>query len=49
MDTLWRGLADAVAGVHYAFMAFLVVGGFVGLALAEGHLGARACCRLGGR
>jgi Protein of Unknown function (DUF2784) len=29
MDTLWRELADGVAGLHYAFMAFLVVGGFL--------------------
>ncbi len=29
MNTLWRGLADGVVAVHYAFMAFLVVGGFL--------------------
>lgn len=29
MDTIWRGLADLVVGVHYAFMAYLVVGGFL--------------------
>ncbi len=29
MDTVWRVLADVVVGVHYAFMAFLVVGGFL--------------------
>ena len=29
MDTMWRGLADAVAGVHYTFMAYLLAGGFI--------------------
>jgi hypothetical protein len=28
VDSWWRGLADAVVGVHYAYMAYLVVGGF---------------------
>ena len=26
---LWLGLADAVVAVHYAYMAYLVVGGFI--------------------
>ena len=29
MDGFWRGLADLVVGVHYAYMAYLVVGGFL--------------------
>ena len=29
MDTLWRALVYAVIGVHYAYMAYLVVGGFL--------------------
>ena len=29
MHTLWRGLADAVVAVHYAYMAYLIVGGFI--------------------
>jgi len=29
MNTLWRGLADGVVAVHYAYMAYLVVGGFL--------------------
>ena len=29
MHTLSIGLADAVVGVHYAYMAYLVVGGFI--------------------
>ena len=29
MDTLWRILADGVAGMHYAYMAFMVGGGFL--------------------
>lgn len=29
MDTMWRALADVVVGVHYAFLAYLVVGGFI--------------------
>jgi hypothetical protein len=29
VDTVWRVLADVVVGFHYAFMAFLVVGGFL--------------------
>ena len=29
MNSLWRGLADGVVGLHYGYMAFLVVGGFV--------------------
>ncbi|MDP9093148.1 MAG: DUF2784 domain-containing protein [Actinomycetota bacterium] len=29
MDTLWRRLADGVAGVHYAYMAYMLVGGFI--------------------
>jgi hypothetical protein len=29
VDTLWRRLADGVAGVHYAYMAYLLVGGFI--------------------
>jgi hypothetical protein len=28
VNSLWRALADAVVGVHYAYMAYLVVGGF---------------------
>ena len=26
---MWRGLADGVVAVHYAYMAYLVVGGFI--------------------
>jgi hypothetical protein len=29
MNTLWRGLADGVVAVHYAYVAYLVVGGFI--------------------
>jgi uncharacterized protein DUF2784 len=29
VDTVWRALADVVVGFHYAFMGFLVVGGFL--------------------
>jgi uncharacterized protein DUF2784 len=29
VHTLARGLADAVVGVHYAYMAYLAVGGFI--------------------
>ena len=29
MNGIWRALADAVVGVHYAYMAYLVVGGFL--------------------
>jgi Protein of Unknown function (DUF2784) len=29
VQTLSRGLADAVVAVHYAYMAYLVVGGFI--------------------
>lgn len=29
MHTLSRGLADAVVAVHYAYMAYLVAGGFI--------------------
>lgn len=29
VHTLWLGLADAVVAVHYAYMAYLVVGGFI--------------------
>jgi hypothetical protein len=29
VDTVWRELADVVVGFHYAFMAFLVAGGFL--------------------
>ena len=29
MDTVWRRLADGVAGVHYAYMAYLLAGGFI--------------------
>jgi hypothetical protein len=29
VDTLWRGLADVVVAAHYAFMVYLVIGGFV--------------------
>jgi hypothetical protein len=29
VDTLWRGLAGIVVGVHYAYMGYLLVGGFL--------------------
>lgn len=29
MDTVWRGLADLAVTAHYAFMAYLVLGGFL--------------------
>jgi len=29
VDTLWRGLADAVVGVHYAYIAYMLAGGFI--------------------
>lgn len=29
MDAVWRGLADGVVGIHYAYMAYLIVGGFI--------------------
>jgi hypothetical protein len=29
MPPLWRFLADVVLGLHYAFMAYLVLGGFI--------------------
>lgn len=29
MTTVWRGLAELVVGVHYGFLAYLVVGGFL--------------------
>jgi len=29
VNTVWRALADVVIGVHYAFLAYLVVGGFI--------------------
>ena len=29
VNGLWRGLADGVAGVHYMFMGYLLVGGFI--------------------
>lgn len=29
MDSVWRVLADVVVGLHYAFLAYLVVGGFL--------------------
>ena len=29
VDTLWRTLADVVVGIHYAFLGYLVVGGFI--------------------
>jgi hypothetical protein len=29
VNTLWRGLADTVIGVHFAYLAYLIVGGFI--------------------
>jgi hypothetical protein len=29
VDTLWRGLADAVAGVHYGYIGYMIAGGFL--------------------
>jgi hypothetical protein len=29
MSTTWRVLADAVVGVHFAFLAYVIFGGFV--------------------
>jgi hypothetical protein len=29
VDTMWRGLADGVVGIHYAYMAYMLVGGFI--------------------
>jgi uncharacterized protein DUF2784 len=29
VNGIWRGLADLVVGVHYTYMAYLVVGGFL--------------------
>lgn len=29
MDTVWRLLADVVVGLHYTFLAYLLVGGFI--------------------
>jgi ABC-type dipeptide/oligopeptide/nickel transport system permease subunit len=29
MQTTWRLLADAVVGVHFAFLAYVIVGGFL--------------------
>ena len=31
MNTLWRLLADVVVGVHYTFLLYLIVGGFLAL------------------
>jgi len=37
MHTVWGWLADSVVGLHFAFLAYLIVGGFLALALAEVH------------
>ena len=29
MNVVWRALADVVVGLHYAFLLYLVVGGFL--------------------
>jgi hypothetical protein len=29
VDSIWRALADAVVGVHYAYVAYMVGGGFL--------------------
>jgi hypothetical protein len=29
VDTVWQGLAAIVVGVHYAYLGYLVVGGFI--------------------
>jgi hypothetical protein len=26
---VWRGLADGMVGIHYAYMAYMLVGGFI--------------------
>src|SRR5581483_7329124 len=29
VDTVWRWLADAVVGLHYAYMGYMLLGGFL--------------------